>query len=113
MLSLGCKTRKKGGGEGEDDTSLPPPTHTHTYTHTSTFHFFKPTKIRSLHEIDPGGDAVILLRLPWRISRTKSRGNNRNAVKIYLGYYLTIVYDTYVLYIGVFVEIIMRHALSY
>ena len=108
MLSLGCKTRKKGGGEGEDDT--PPP---YTHTHTSTFHFFKPTKIRSLHEIDPGGDAVILLRLPWRISRTKSRGNNRNAVKIYLGYYLTIVYDTYVLYIGVFVEIIMRHALSY
>ena len=107
MLSLGCKTRKKGGGEGEDDT---PP---YTHTHTSTFHFFKPTKIRSLHEIDPGGDAVILLRLPWRISRTKSRGNNRNAVKIYLGYYLTIVYDTYVLYIGVFVEIIMRHALSY
>ena len=49
----------------------------------------------------------------WRISITKPRGNNRNQVKIDPSYPTTIVYDAYVLYIGVFVEIILRRAVTH
>ena len=48
----------------------------------------------------------------WRISITKSRGNNRNQVKIDPSYPTTIVYDAYVLYIGVLVEIVTKRALN-